>query len=500
MKNNKKKVIAAALAISMTVSPLQGVAFTEDLSHAAILKSQYEEKFNTNCKSDSRWWDILGWFKPGNDGACKYYAAVSSILGNLVDREVANFKVGEDVVNKALNSYAMSDASTGNGSVLGSIWSMIKSSPLNIFNNPILSMLLAVGAISYVKSLWNNFMAKIEAGKIEKPINPAEAMQKLDILMQNLKGQPKAKEQIRRAVLNIVDKHSQFKLQRNSKKAGPGANVIYMVGPSGVGKSFSADMIRQVLNGFNAEPYVIEASDIDRNSKVSAVEQLFGMKVRRVNMSEVYEYSPIITRLKAVPDTVFIINEYDKMYTEGLDEKLRTIMDQGYINVNGEKIDCSAATFIITSNESHGSVTKGNTETDDNDDGTGSRTFIDHDKAFLNRIKLIEFDNLTAEEYREIAMWPFIHLASRYSVQYGINLDLNGTIDAVAKRVEQLNKGARPIFTYLEALNDKLLNDVVLQNLNKADGKVNYKVSFKDDSFELERLDGKCRAATENLQ
>ena len=31
----------------------------------------------------------------------------------------------------------------------------------------------------------------------------------------------------------------------NSKKAGPGANVIYMVGPSGVGKSFSADIIRK---------------------------------------------------------------------------------------------------------------------------------------------------------------------------------------------------------------------------------------------------------------
>ena len=171
-------------------------------------------------------------------------------------------------------------------------------------------------------------------------------------------------------------------------------------------------------------------------------------------------------------------------------QKLRTIMDQGYINVNGEKIDCSAATFIITSNESYGSVNKGNNEFDDVDDGTGSRTFINHDKAFLNRIKLIEFDNLSAFDYKQIATVPFAQLAARYKVQYGINLDLNGTIDAVAQRVEELNKGARPIFTYLELLNDKLLNESITYSYDSNNNikQINYPSLKEENLYENNQL------------
>ena len=97
---------------------------------------------------------------------------------------------------------------------------------------------------------------------------------------------------------------------------------------------------------------------------------------------------------------------------------------------------------------------------------------------------------MSAFDYKQIATVPFAQLAARYKVQYGINLDLNGTIDTVAQRVEELNKGARPIFTYLESLNDKLLNEVVLQKLNSGSRNIKYRVSFENDKFNLERLDG----------
>lgn len=341
-----------------------------------------------------------------------------------------------------------------------------------------------------INQAYCSLKTKIQAGKVEKPIDPVATMKLLDMLMLSVKGQENAKKQIRSLVLNIVDKNAQFMANKNWKKAGPGASVIYMVGPSGVGKSFSAEIIRKVLSGFAAEPFVIEASDIDKQSKSSAVDQLFGMRIKRVSNSEYYEYAPLVQRLKSIPNTVVVINEYDKMHSPELDEKLRTIMDQGYINVNGEKIDCSAATFIITSNENSASVNKGNNESDTTDDGTGSRTFINHDKAFLNRIKLIEFDNLSAEEYKEIAIIPFSQLAQRYKIQYGIDLDFNGTIDEIAQKVAEINRGARPIFTYLELLNDKLLNEVVLRNLNTCSESVKYKVSFDKDknTFILENI------------
>ena len=472
MKSNKKKVIATMVALSMAISPLQAISFAADDSILNSAINNFETNLNAVAGNKTIWQRLknLVW----SDCTEKALRATLAALNEKVPFEKltgipwTTVEVSQ-VAKSAYNS------------------EMIKSKTgglVNWFKNALfgqgsfVTLLIGMEVFRMGRQFYQNFKTKLEAGKIEKPVDPVVAMQLLDILMTQLKGQEKAKQQIKSMVLNIVDKNAQFLRHNDGKKAGPGANVIYMVGPSGVGKSFSADMIRKVLSGFNAEPFVIEASDIDKQSRSSAVEQLFGMKSRRVSNSEVYEYAPFIQRIKAIPNTVVVINEYDKMHTPELDEKLRTIMDQGYINVNGEKIDCSAATFIITSNESSGSVNKGNGELDRKDDGTGSRTFINHDKAFLNRIKLIEFDNLSAEQYEEIAALPFAELAARYKEQYGIVIDLNGTIRDVAQKVAELNKGARPIFTYRDELNDRLLNEVVLRNLNAHNGEVKYKVSF----------------------
>ncbi len=484
MKNNKKKVIAAILTVSMMASSVQMTSFAENGSFLDYMINKSETNLKQFQDNKTTLQKIRSWFSSGEEEKATQ-ASINALKKLTFFEKISEMPWSkEQVISASQNAYTRSMAESKTGGIFNRLMSMFFG------QSTFVTILFAMQAVGMVRQYYQNFKTKMEAGKIEKPIDPVATMQILDMLMENVKGQEKAKQQIRSMVLNIVDKNAQFMAVNNSKKAGPGASVIYMVGPSGVGKSFSADIIRKVLSGFNAEPFVIEASDIDKQSKSSAVEQLFGMKIKRVSNSEVYEYAPFIQRIKAIPNTVVIINEYDKMHSPELDEKLRTIMDQGYINVNGEKIDCSAATFIITSNESYGSVNKGNNEFDDVDDGTGSRTFINHDKAFLNRIKLIEFDNLSAFDYKQIATVPFAQLAARYKVQYGINLDLNGTIDAVAQRVEELNKGARPIFTYLESLNDKLLNEVVLQKLNSGSRNIKYRVSFENDKFNLERLDG----------
>ena len=484
MKNNKKKVIAAILTVSMMASSVQMTSFAENGSFLDYMINKSETNLKQFQDNKTTLQKIRSWFSSGEEEKATQ-ASINALKKLTFFEKISEMPWSkEQVISASQNAYTRSMAESKTGGIFNRLMSMFFG------QSSFVTILFAMQAVGMVRQYYQNFKTKMEAGKIEKPIDPVATMQILDMLMENVKGQEKAKQQIRSMVLNIVDKNAQFMAVNNSKKAGPGASVIYMVGPSGVGKSFSADIIRKVLSGFNAEPFVIEASDIDKQSKSSAVEQLFGMKIRRVSNSEVYEYAPFIQRIKAIPNTVVIINEYDKMHSPELDEKLRTIMDQGYINVNGEKIDCSAATFIITSNESYGSVNKGNNEFDDVDDGTGSRTFINHDKAFLNRIKLIEFYYLSAFDYKQIATVPFAQLAARYKVQYGINLDLNGTIDAVAQRVEELNKGARPIFTYLESLNDKLLNEVVLQKLNSGSRNIKYRVSFENDKFNLERLDG----------
>lgn len=490
MKGKMKKVTASVLALSLAFQPLNNIAKASCDSNDYVC--QKIETLNSNLNTEKKEWNLLQktwhYFSP-TEGQSFINKALPA-LHTLAVKQISLGKtyspsLVEEVVEKAVGTVSG-----------GGIMSWLGSRISSIFNSYAFNTLLIFGGWSFLSNLYKSYQAKKEAGKVEKPVDPVTSMHLLDMHLASVKGQEKAKKAIRQAVLNIVDKNSQFALRKNSKRAGAGATVIYMIGPSGVGKTMIADICRVVLAGSGATPLVIEASDIDRRSRMSPVEQLFGMRTKRTqNGGETYEYSPIIQRLKAVPNTVVIINEYDKVHSPDLDEKLRTIMDQGYINVNGEKIDCSAATFIITSNESSASANKGNLEIALDDDGTGSRTFISHDKSFLNRVKLIELENLSAKEYKEIAMRPFAELAARYHHQYGIDLAFGNTLDILAQKVEELNRGARPIFNYVESLNDKLLNEVVLNNLNNTAKHIKLAVSFdkEQDEFILENPDKKVR-------
>ncbi len=468
-----KKVISTILAVSVLISSLQITAFAVEKKTAFLCTP---EKFWTvECLRQ------IGFTR----SEAKELVNLSKVSEHTKEIKKLTGIDLTDPINTKIGSIFSPQKEIKKGIMFDKIKSFI-------LNNPFWSMVIYSMLYQWGLNYYKKLKTKYQAGKVETAIDPLATMKTLDSLMFAVKGQENAKRKIRSIVLNIVDRNAQYALNLNkkSKKAGPGATVIYMVGPSGVGKSFSADIMRKVLSGFAADPFVIEASDIDKGSPVSPAEQLFGMRKKQMDRGEINEYSPFVNRIRAVPNSVVIINEYDKMQTPELDERLRTIMDQGYINVNGEKIDCSAATFIITSNESSGSVNKGNLESDSQDDGTGSRTFINHDKAFLNRIKVIEFDNLSELEYKEIAMLPFLQLAQRYKQQYKINIDLNGTIDSIAKKVADLNKGARPIFSYLEDLNDRLLNEVVLNHLNKNNEEIGYKVSFDQakEEFILEKI------------
>lgn len=356
----------------------------------------------------------------------------------------------------------------------------------------ILGIIVASNVIQTGFNWYHNFVARKNCGYIDRLAEPMEALEKFDTYLSAIKGQKKAKEKLRKIVLSIVDEDKKRRLfSKNGFNYG--ARIIYMIGPSGVGKSYSADALTKVLTGKDSKPYIIEASDIDRQSDVSPADQLFGMRTKKVSNSEIYECSPLINQLKATPKMVVLINEYDKMHTPDLDERLRTAMDQGYFNVNGEKIDCSQAIFIITSNESSVFVEGGNQQFDADkiDDGTGSRTFVKHDKAFFNRVKLVEFDNLDKEAYKEIAAIPFSDLVERYKSEYGITLDLKNTLDEVAAKTEEINKGARPIYEMVDNLNEEILSSVVLKGAHGEQYRnKSYSISYDKikDNFRIRQI------------
>lgn len=329
--------------------------------------------------------------------------------------------------------------------------------------------------ISFFNEVYKSYKAKSNCGTIETITDPVEVVKVLDEYLQSVKGQDSAKEKIRKFVINLVDERNK-RISGISKRRG--TNLIYLVGPSGVGKSLTAEILTKVLTGKDSKPYIVEPSDIDQGSKkASTVDQLFGMRTKKMNNSEYYEMSPLLMQLKSTPNMVILINEYDKLQTKDTDETIRTMVDHGYIKVNGEVIDSSKTTIIITSNESLGSITK----TEHNDDGSGSRTYVEHDKAFLNRINFIPFDNLNREEYKEIAQMPCDDLQKHYLQSYGFYVDFGDSVEKIAELTEKINQGARPIQSFFDSINKTILTDVVLKESGNRNyvGKV-YRVSYDE--------------------
>ena len=355
---------------------------------------------------------------------------------------------------------------------------------------------------------FQNLMTKINNGltrfskRFEKNLTVNEKISMLKTLCGDVKGQEIAKTRVLSIIYGII--HDKNQAQISGEKYAHG-DVLYFVGPSGVGKTFLAEhCIAPVLSKMS--PYIISASEVDKSSgKETIIDQLFGLDNYGGGYGYGYGYGGyggnalskrknLVEYLENNPGGIVIINEYDKMWCHELDEIFRSIMDQGIVTVKGQKIDCSGTTFIITSNECSSSVFGGNQDEikkEDIDDGTGSRTYIKHEKSFLNRVKIVEFDNLTAEEYEKIALKEFNEKVVDYWKNpevAGINIDLGDTIKHIALRVESQNQGARCITD----IRYKLIHDIVTKitdsSIEQYTGKTIY-VSYDENTNEFTLYD-----------
>lgn len=321
---------------------------------------------------------------------------------------------------------------------------------------------------SWSKHLENNFN--------KKPVELGESIDNLEYLFDEVKGQQKAKDEVRSIVFNIL--HRKKHAELTGKPYGHG-DVLYFYGPSRVGKTLMArGLAKYKILSPNTEPYYISASEVDKDSRKDTIlDQLFGMNnyggygsfggydlYGGNNQNVVSKPKNLVKYISENPNGIVIIDEYDKMWSPALDEVMRTIVDNGIINVKGQTINCSGITFILTSNESTQSIKGGNQDVEkDVDDGTGSRTYIKHDKSFLNRIRPVEFENLAADDYEQIIRKEF----KRDLIDYWINpevcgLDVligNKAIKDMAKAVEKKNQGA----SFISDLMADLFRDISIK-------------------------------------
>lgn len=320
-----------------------------------------------------------------------------------------------------------------------------------------------------------------------KEVTIEETISRLNKGLDDLKGQDKAKESIKKVVYGIAHNKNQAKFNNETYSHG---DVIYIPGPSGVGKSFVATRIAHALS--NCKPFVVSASDVDLQDKESIVGQLFNFDDYNCGYgASIKEKKQLVKYIQRNKKGVVIINEFDKMSNPSLDEVFRTVSDQGIVNVRGQTLDCRGITFIITSNENTNCLKAGNQDEIENlDDGTGSRTFIKHDKSFLNRVKLIEFENLSEKDYEEIAISEYAESFPKYWEKYAnIKLNMGDTFKNIAKMAVKENKGARVIHSAMDGLTKELAEYTVknkqqTSNLgkNEPEKAVNLLVSYDSEN------------------
>ncbi|MDQ5983896.1 MAG: hypothetical protein RUMPE_00925 [Eubacteriales bacterium SKADARSKE-1] len=310
-----------------------------------------------------------------------------------------------------------------------------------------------------VKELGFNVKTRIKNKLTSSHKDPDKTIAALKNSFKEIKGQETPKSTIERFLYMII--HDKNLAHMNEYEYSH-ADVMLFIGASGVGKTLAA---LKVAGAQGEEPLVLSAADVDRRSNETLIDQLFGLDVDRYgNNSSLKRSKNLAKYLKAHPKRgVIIINESDKLNPNGeLDEILRGAMDSGTVNIKGQVFDFSGALIILTSNESSSCVNKGNfaaLNPEEEEDGTGSRTIAMHDKSFLNRVKIVEFDNLTRKEYFKIAQKEFSEKVVDYWKKYADTQLVipDETFEKIATKTEKENKGAR----YLDRIRANLVKEVI---------------------------------------
>jgi DNA polymerase III delta prime subunit len=296
---------------------------------------------------------------------------------------------------------------------------------------------------------------------LDEPYDPEAGRQRLEkAFAEEIIGQEDAKREIRGLFSRVTMDRAAAKHTGNK----PRAHIVVFNGASGVGKTLTAMYLANSLS--NCEPFVISAAEVDvAGSKKNLVESVFGNISRMSNLdtNNMKDISLSDYLEKCCGKGVVIINEYDKMVKKGdvqnhpLDEYLRVIYDEGKININGRLMDFSGTTIILTTNETAGSLsgqvvadslTKKLVDPTIGDDNTGSRTIVMHDKSFLNRLTVMNFSNLTAAQYAQIAkneLAPWLEFFKTDECN-NVHVEIGDEVyESIGKYTERINEGARPI-------------------------------------------------------
>lgn len=292
----------------------------------------------------------------------------------------------------------------------------------------------------------------------ETDFDPEKKKEEFENDLKGIKGQDAALDKVRTFYYGILMERD---VAARTDKKGNTANVIVLNGPAGVGKTLTANALAKAL--CKGKPYSMNGpNELDGTRDIK--KDLLG-DGSDISLWGGFDFnSPkrgIATYLQNNPEGVVVINEYDKIKRKRatdphpLDELIRGMLDEGNIVSGGKVIDCSKVTFIFTTNETDASLegrvkVEGGqlVDPDLENDITGSRTVVLHDKSFLTRFKTVSFDSLDEDAYYEIAkkeLSPLVDFMAS-DMGGGMHLDISDeTYRNIAKYTASMQEGARPI-------------------------------------------------------
>lgn len=267
--------------------------------------------------------------------------------------------------------------------------------------DPVSIFMIAPAIAGAGVSLTEFVIALIKDGVIIK--NNYDEAQKIKQEIEKYKGL-RSRQEATRLIIDVVNGISPIKIygqdraKRQCKAALSGCleniygnpseirgNVVYMIGPSGVGKT---TMVKALANAFlkHSEKSCLFLDSNSINNEQTLGEQLFKTTTKSVNLKKDKNFrnlwgtldikengegsydirvaSLILQHIFNYCDCIVIIDEYDKMkqacrpadaledYEDRTaDEIIKSISDRGEYDVGNNKIDCRKTLFFITSNE-----------------------------------------------------------------------------------------------------------------------------------------------------
>lgn len=291
------------------------------------------------------------------------------------------------------------------------------------------------------------------------------------VLKDNIYGQDQGLEKISNILIC-----SKAGLKPKNKPMGK----FLFIGPTGVGKTWTAKLIAEKFFGNERSLLKLDMSEYQESSSIN---KLIGAAIGYIKCEE----GGVLTEFVANnPNSVILFDEIEKSHRD-INNLLLQIMDDGYLTDNmGRKIDFSNCIIILTSNLGHEQVSKqtmGFLPSQDDQDSKYKKSIENFFRPeFLARLDdVIVFNKISKNEFSKI-LDKMLLQTIKILEQNGKNIQISEeTKEFLLKKVEESGNNARAMQKIYRQNFEIELAKFILANPNKEiSAKINnYSVIFE---------------------